>query len=450
MPKELAVLPKDFIGPPTPRQIYNAAPGVERETSLDTDGARNKTQEEYSVIKQIAVAQVTAQVEAQTEAKKKDKKVKVRSSRVSNSDFNNAKDTYDALSPEEKTAKYQAWQNGFLSDLDNAKVGDSYANGLGGTGSLSESQVDDLHGAADQLRKGGWVGQAPSNTDALADLLATKKDKYNSFQIPFWNIKSGHNRSVWDTFWQSDTSVGRVGYKDPDGMKDPNPLTTAYLVADGKQVKAGDFAQVTAPNGMSTWMRAMDANPRKGVAGNVAGDGRQAEMSSGAYEALGYKNGAAIAPPVDNVKVQAYPGSGGGGQIGYLTPAETQEAGGLIKDGVVKSISNKADLEKARKAKADKEAKEKAEKDAKEGKKTTSSAAPAGGIPILVAAKTVFAGQLQRQVGIASPTCIHEGGGYLAEGSNTVSVENCPLPRIGDRTSDDMFVVRGQGDVLSA
>ncbi|MFT3767412.1 MAG: hypothetical protein QM820_18320 [Minicystis sp.] len=457
--KTLDVLPKDFIGPPTPKQMYNAAPGVKRKTSLDTDGARVKTQEEYSVIKKIAVAQHTLDEAARKEAAKKAKK-EYKEKGLSNDDFNAAKDKYDAMTPEQKDAAYREWQNGLLSDLDSAKAGDIYSNGLGGKSALSKDQANALHGAADELRAGGWQTQPPGNSDALAQLLAKHKDDYNSFQIPFWNIKGAHGGKVWDPFWQSDSSVGKVGYKDPDGQKDPNPLTTPYIVADGKQFKAGDYALVTAQNGMSTFVRVMDANPSLGVAGNKA-DGRQAEMSPATYEALGYKGGAPLYPPTSEVKVQAFPGSGSGrGAVGYLTPQETQEAGELIKSGKVDSIRSreelaeaKADPEKfkARKAAEKKEDEEKAaEKKKGKGKGKGKTASAGSGIPILVAANTVFAGQLKRQVGKASPEAIHEGGGYLAQGSNSVTVENCPLPRIGDMTSDNLYVVWGQLDVLSA
>lgn len=469
--KAPTTLPADFMGPPTQAQAeaaakqaeatakaaakaaakkaYDAAPGVERDTSLDTDGARKKTQETYSVIKKIAVAQNTANNAADKKTPEDKKKP---AWKVSNKEFGAAQEKYDAMTPEQKTANYQAWQNGLLDDLDNAKEGDIYSNGNGGTSALSDSQAKALQGAGAQLRKDGWVGQPPSNTDALGNLLtehAKIDGDYNKFQIPFWNIKGQHGHTVWDAFWQSDTSVGQVGYKDPDGLKDPNPLTTAYFVSDGTSVKTGDFAQVTGPNGKSVWMRAMDANPRHGVAGNTA-DSRQAEISPAGYESLGYP-GSVIAPPVSKVKVQSYPGSGGGGKIGYLTPEETQEAGERIKDGTVKSIANKAELEKARAAKVAKDA-AKAEKDAKDPKKAkkTSDAGKAAGIPIVTASRTVFAGQLQRQVGMACPDCVHEGGGYLAQGSDSVTVENHPLPRIGDLTSDNMYVVWGQLDVLSA
>jgi hypothetical protein len=455
MAKAAAALPPDFIGPPTADQAaaaakaaakkaYAAAPGQERPTSLDTDGARTTTEETYSVVKKIAVAQNTANNAADKKTPAKDKKP---AWKVTNKEFDDALAKYDTMTPAEKTAAYKQWQNGLLGDLDNAQVGDTYADGNGGTGSLNQKQVDALQGASQELKDAGWVGQEPGNSDALATMLAKHKKEYNSFQIPFWNIKGQHGHSVWDAFWQSDTSVGLVGYKDPDGGKDPDPRKTPYLVADGKKFKAGDFAYVTAPNGNSTWMRVMDANGKKGVVGNEA-DGRQAEMSPAAYQALGYPGAIGMAPPVGHVKVQAYPGSGGGDQIGYLTPEETQEAGARIKDKTVKSIANKDELEKARTAKEEKDKKDAA--DPKKAKAKKADAGKAAGIPIVVAARTVFAGQLQRQVGIASPTCVHEGGGYLAQGSDSVTVENCPLPRIGDKTSDNLYVVWGQLDVLSA
>lgn len=420
----------EVYGPPTPEQMYAAAPGVRRSTAVDTDGARLKSLEENSVIQWIAVGLATSRGE----------------SRVTPSTWQEAKKQWDGYDETQRKSTYAQWKNNFLSALDNAEEGDVYWPRKKGDLSLSSKQADSLHDAADQLRKDGWLAQDPSNTDALASLLQGKG--YDSFKIPFWNTADRHGAPVWDPFWQNDTSVGYVD--ESDGLQYANPMTTGYVVTDGAH--KGDFVLVTAPNGVSVFMRALDTNNSEGINGNDAG--RQAEISPGGWDQLGYQGQyTAKGPPVNSVKTQLFEGSGAGkGELGYLTPAETQEAGKLIQSGVVKSIRNRDDLVKARaEAQKQKDAAEKKKQQEEEKKKAQEEKKKKqSGMRVLTGAKTVFAGPLQREVAYASADSVHEGGGYFIDGSKPVSVENHPLVRITDPTSDGYRAVWGLSDVQSA
>ena len=57
-------------------------------------------------------------------------------------------------------------------------------------------------------------------------------------------------------------------------------------------------------------------------------------------------------------------------------------------------------------------------------------------------------GSNMRLVGYACEKCVHDGGGYVIEGSSTVYVGKYPLARVGDATSDGLAVVTGDETVF--
>jgi hypothetical protein len=78
------------------------------------------------------------------------------------------------------------------------------------------------------------------------------------------------------------------------------------------------------------------------------------------------------------------------------------------------------------------------------------TASAGGGPELLYGDLTVFHGPDERAIGYAAATSMHQGGGYMIEGSTTVFVgpQLLPVSRVGDATSDGMFAVSGADDFL--
>jgi hypothetical protein len=235
-----------------------------------------------------------------------------------------------------------------------------------------------------------------------------------------------------DPDWQPETSASFIN---KDGQKTYANPREPYFVSDNRTIPMGTFAEVTGPNGQSMFVRALDSNGKKGVSLDGPNGVRQLEGSPGLFNGLGYE-ASGTSNPDGNFNVNVFPGSAGDTTqpLGYLSPEETQEAGKLIKDGTVKSIRNRDDLERARKLKQEKD----------QQNSPTPPTQQRSGILLRDGFASVYHGREQYEVGYANPECVHTGGGYVKEGSDSVCVgKGFPLARIGDGTSDNLNVVSG-------
>lgn len=327
-----------------------------------------------------------------------------------------AKEQVDALSADDQKKYMREWKQAVIDRMKTQgyKKDAGILTGDGKEGSTS------------------WLDQTPGAKDDLFRKIYDGKD-YNGYRYPLLTaLGSG---LVTDPAWQPETSASFIN---KDGEKTyANPTTEYYWVSDGKTYPIGTFAKVTGPNGKSVYARALDANGTKGISANGAGGKRQLEASPALFQALGYSASGMSAPDGD-FKVQVFPGSSGGvarDKLGHLTNAETQEAGKLIEDGTVKSISSKEDLDRAKKAKEEKDKGEKDKAPPKDDKKT--------GLLLRKGFPGVYHGREQYEVGYACVDCLHDGGGFVKEGSDTVYVGKYPLSRIADATSDGLNVVSG-------
>lgn len=329
-----------------------------------------------------------------------------------------AKEAVDKLSAEDQAAYIRDWKGAVIDRMN--KVGyKGEAAILQGKAPGSTPWVDQTPGAgADQLKK-----------------IYDGKD-YNNYRYPL--LKAIGGDLISDTAWQPETSASFINEK---GEKTyPNPNTEYYWVSDGKGYPPGTFAKITAPNGKSVFARALDTNPSRGVSPAGAGGARQLEASPALWNALGYSASGNSAPE-GKFDIQVFPGSNGGvarDQLGHLTNEETQEAGKLIEDKDVKSISNREDLERAKKAKEEKD--KPSQPEPPKNQKT--------GLLLMKGFPTVLHGPDLKEVGYACEECVHSGGGFVKEGSDTVYVGKYPLSRIADATSDDLAVVSGGPDTL--
>lgn len=327
-----------------------------------------------------------------------------------------AKELVDSLNPQEQSQYIRDWKEAVIKRLQ-------------ATGYSKEAGI--LSGKT--AGSTPWVDQTPGAGQDQLKSIYDGKD-YNKYRYPL--LKALGSNLVSDPAWQPETSASFIN---KDGEKTyANPNTEVYWVSDGKGYPPGTFAKITGPNGQSVFARALDTNGSKGIS-PYGTAGRQLEASPALFKALGYE-ASGMSAPGGTFNVQVFPGSNGGvgrNELGHLTNEETQEAGKLIEDGTVKSISSKEDLERARKAKEEKD------------QKKDEPAPPAqkqSGILLRTGFPTVFHGKQLYEVGYASAESIHDGGGHVKEGSDTVYVGKYPLSRIADATSDGLAVVSGGPD----
>ncbi len=271
------------------------------------------------------------------------------------------------------------------------------------------------------LKDQDWVDQTPnSGSDAFADVTsgmfykqtpgnanASSDQVYNNY---FWDSPKGNIHKpqgmakdllglLDDPSWQPVTSVARVM---PDGSKQAaNPYTSNYVVA----TKTGGVGVVTDPKtGQQFVGPTDDTNPNA-----FGGDGSDSgEVSNNIVSNI----------PGGKANIQILPNTAGTGIPGYLTNDEWKEALGYMKKGW--KINNRADLLVAR----------------------------AGGMKLLQGYWNVMHGTDQKAVGYADPASVHQGGGYVKEGSDTAHVGDqlAPLSRVGDGTSDNMNLTTGALD----
>jgi hypothetical protein len=242
--------------------------------------------------------------------------------------------------------------------------------------------------------------------------------------------------------WQRETAVSWI---DKEGkVHQADASKEQYIVGTSGTHPKGTWGLVTFPNGQQVPVRVMDINNDKGDS--------QYELSEGTFEAGGYPaaDSSAVPAGAGKAKVQWFDGSGGfgPGQDGHyswenthFTPAEMQEAVGYLKDGVTKRIVNKQDLEAARQ-------KKKAMDEAK-AKKEQQKAQKQKGVRLLDGYNKVVIGPLQHPVGYANVASIHEAGGHINQGSDTIRVAEGQFPasRVHDGTSDDRNVLTGADTV---
>ena len=339
----------------------------------------------------------------------------------------------------------QEWRDAVVEALAGAKKGDKLYEG----GGITQGQADMFHEVADAL-SGKTPGTEKYTSTAQLENLLTGKVKgleqfgnidpaqMNNPKYKGWtNYYPTHRMPMWQylkqkgladqAYWQHETkasfvSAGKKVYVDP--------LDVPYVVGNGEP---GTFVKITAPNGQSTYARILESGTTK------------AEVSLRVWKNLGYNNVTTAAEPEPYLKVQTFPNSGGFPKLRkdrdfdqyHFNNDEIQRAGKLIEDGKVKRIDTRDDLKRAEGG----------------GNKQASAdpaAAPSGGggLRLEKGFQTVAIGKNMRRVGYANAECLHEGGGYVLEGSATVYVGKYPFARIGDMTSDELAVETGDETVL--
>jgi hypothetical protein len=385
--------------------------------ATDTDGVTYEEFEKESARK-WKTRQVSAELQKISRAEEKADKTKKKKALTKKEADKLAKEQVDGLSADDQKKYMRDWKQAVIDRMQDQgyKKDAGVLAGDGKPGSTS------------------WLDQSPGGKDDLFRKIYDGKD-YNKYRYPL--LKALGSNLVVDPAWQPETSASFIN---KDGEKTyANPTTEYYWVSDGKTYPMGTFAKITGPNGKSVYARALDSNGGKGISANGT-SGRQLEASPALFQALGY-SASGMSAPAGDFNVQVFPGSSGGvarDKLGHLTNAETQEAGKLIEDGTVKSISSKEDLDRAKKAKEEKEKGEKGGDQPKEEKKA--------GLLLRKGFTSVYHGREQYEVGYACVDCIHDGGGFVKEGSDTVYVGKYPLSRIADATSDGLNVVSGGPD----
>ena len=402
--------------------------------NVDTDGVPAASMERQSakVFKRTqAAAKAEKLARAEAKGKKLTKKQKAELDKKVKQAGKDAADQADCEFEGDQAAAIKEWKQAFIDK----------AAGMKGYGDFAKKLTADK-----------WVDQVPGQgQDTFADLYGAQREHYNGWRRPLLN---GLGTSlVFDPDWQPETSAslidaaGKAVYPDPD--KDPYWVTSYHY--DDKLKKwvgypPGTWAKITGPNGKSVFARALDGNQTLGVDPAGAVDKHQVEASPALWQSMGYHatGTTGIDGLADGTKftVEVFPGSRGSGALGYLDAKQTQEAGQMIADGKVKSITGPDDLTRAKKA---------SEPEAGDAAKPAAAPAPKDkktGMLLLEGFPNVFHGRDMRMVGYADAACVHSGGGHVAAGSATVFVGKYPLSRVGDATSDGLAVVSGADEVL--
>ncbi len=331
----------------------------------------------------------------------------------------------------------QDWRDAVVDALGDAKKGDSTLK-YKGVDSISADQASRFHKVADAFTNAKTQQSNYTSSAAMESLLGGKVkglhqfgnvdsagkwvNYYPTYRMPMWMYlkKKG---LAYEGFWQPETTASFVDAKGKTVYVDPTEIS--YLVSNAGPV--GSFVKLTAPNGKSTYARILE----RGTS--------EAEVSLKAWWNLGYANATPNQAPTSKLVVETFDGSGALPKKGTrtvseygLTDDEIQRAGKLIDDKKVKSITSRKDLEAAER---------------KNAPPQQAPATSAGGSRLEKGFPTIGLGMAMRRVGYASPDCLHDGGGYVCEGSASVFVGKFPFARIGDATSDGLEVITGDDGV---
>jgi len=334
----------------------------------------------------------------------------------------------------------QEWRDAVSKALTDASTKDKLYEG----GNVTADQAKRFHEVGD-LFSGKKAGQAKwTTTEQFDDLMNGRIKGFNEYgkldAKGNWqdSYYGSHRKPMFrylkekglvdQAYWQHETKASFVN----NGKRQyADPTEVPYLVSNAAPV--GSFVKVTAPNGKSTYARVLESGTEK------------AEVSLKGWWNLGYPNTTTAANPVNTLEVTplgagAFPKGAKSVDQYYMSNDEIQRAGKLLEEGKAKNIVTRKDLEEA-------------EKKQKPAGDKQASADPAvdeggGGNRLVHGFPTVAIGSNMRLVGYACEECIHDGGGYVKEGSSTVYVGKYPFARIADATNDGLSVVTGDETVF--
>jgi hypothetical protein len=360
----------------------------------------------------------------------------------------------------------EEWRRAVVNELNAATKDSVNAAFKSGEGTTWSGQGQAMAGRFHDVAAGLEADGGYQSSDKLFDLLEGRlpglervgKDKvgYNEYKRPMWTYlkKKG---LVEDRNWQHTSAVSWVG---PDKKRMYATNMTPYVVrrsGTAYDFKKGAIVKLVDQKDPSNFAYAQVL----GV--GPSGEGKL-EISQGAWGYLGYPSTGKSTPAgvqgigyatVVSSGTSANPNSmltgdqiqlaGSLGESGLLTQAKP--GGAVTVDDLKSSVSaldakKQQTLEKNLNAGARREL-ERMQKPAEEKKADAS-----GGPKLLRGFETVYAGTTMRRVGYAAARCVHEGGGYVCEGSDSVFVGNSPLARLYDGTSDGQAVETGLETVV--
>lgn len=354
----------------------------------------------------------------------------------------------------------EEWRKAVVKELKEAtpkSVNEAFKSGEGaGWSGEGQAMADRFHAVANGLETAQY-----DSSDKMFDLLEGKlpglervgKDRvgYNEYKRPMWTYlkKKG---LVEDRNWQHTSAVSWVG---PDKRRMYASNMTPYVIKRSGtpyDFKKGSIVKLVDQKDPSTFAYAQ-------VLGVGPSGDPKLELSQGAWKYLGYDATGKSTPAgvggigyqtVVNAGTSANPSSmltgdqiqlaGGLGEAGLLKQAKP--GGAITTDDLKSSVDGLSDKERAA---LDKHLNEGARRELDRMKKPAEEKrADAGGGPKLVRGfETVYAGTTMRRVGYAAPKCVHEAGGFVCEGSDSVYVGKHPLARLYDGTSDGQAVEVG-------
>lgn len=361
----------------------------------------------------------------------------------------------------------QDWRNAVVDALENAKVGDSTLK-YNGVNTVSKEQADRFHSVANSFQdaKGNSTWTSSTQLESLltgkvdglqefgnVDAAGKWKNYYEDYRMPMWMYlkKKG---LAYEGFWQHETTASWINKSNE--MYYANSLEVPYLVSNIAPI--GTFVKVSRLDEKgnviaSTYARVLERGPKDA-------DSSKAEVSVKVYENLGFKDvspnktpegggslqvekfdGAGVLTKDDKVRNGAY-----SYENAYFNNDETQRAGAILdnKKAAGKALPPMKTRDDLKKAETDAGVKPPAQAASADPK----AQASAGGNMLLHGFPTVAIGSNTRLVGYAFQDCLHDGGGYVLEGSSTVYVGKYPFARITDPTSDGLAVVTGDETVF--
>jgi hypothetical protein len=444
------------------KEAYDRAPGTEKHASVCGDGMNTAAFEQFSADR---MSQLERMKKAAEEAQKKAAAEGLKGDAMKKA-VNAAKKTAEKYVPSaaERASSLTQWRSAVIDSLKNASAGDVYRGKGKGALTLSQGQANEMHRVSDALA-GKTAGTQPwTSTEQLDRLLDGNMPGLSEYGGTGTGYRE-HKRTMWNLLarrglayegdWQNVTSTSFVNQKGERIYADP--MKDEYIVSSKAK---GTFALVTYPNGVSRYLRVLEAGTNIG------------EVSLAGWRSAGYPDVTPRSAPTSKLKVEFLAGSGGLGsseELAHLNPDEVQRAGKLIREGKLKNVTTRNDLIRAenaeRKARGEPEVplqeepppkeKEKAAKDGEKGKAASKGkgsgkskkTADAGLLLLKGSPEMVGIGPEMRRVGYAYTDCIHQGGGYVVEGT-TVYVGKFPMSRVGDATSDGLGIVTGSPDVF--
>jgi len=359
----------------------------------------------------------------------------------------------------------EEWRKRVVEELKAAtpkSVDEAFAKGEGsGWSGQGQAMADRFNAVATGLETTNY-----DSSDKMFDLLEGNvpglervgKDRvgYTEYKRPMWTYlkKKG---LVEDRNWQHTSAVSWVG---PGHKRMYATNMTPYVVrrkGTPYDFKKGAIVKLVDSKDPSNFAYAQ-------VLGVGPTGDPKLELSQGAWSYLGYDTTGASTPAgVGSIGYQTVVSSGtSANPNAMLSGDQIQLAGSLGESGLLQQAkpggavttadlaTSVAALDDKQAAALDKHLNAGARRELERMKKPVEKKADAsGGGPKLVKGfDTVFAGEKLRKVGYANAACIHEAGGYVCEGSDSVWVGKYPLARLFDGTSDGKEVKTGNDTIL--